>query len=415
MTRIIASILRMAWAGSPRHITLGIAAEVFVYTGILIPIICNLYWTVRFVRAQHPSFGWSRLFSLWLPLWLVVCGIATFCLLVGIPAQFYVVDPNYQRAARQLQLFGAALFAASTILPIPILSISAVAKTHPSLTERPTDHFGQSTLTHKFVLIMISSILLSFGAVFRAATSLIDPPSIETPTLWYFSRASFYIFNFALDFLLITFWLIVRPDEHLLIPDHVSGPMSYGVGFLFPKDRPSSLPHPSRVGSWGGTLRNYMTDDECLPKTPISRLQTADSESLTRPAMVFKGPIFAPRSRGNSFWNSSVTATLTPSRYADSAYDTGATASRGNTSGGETEDMRDFPLAMNTVDLRRATAAALRAAAAGGHRHAGEVSSLSGGRVGPARWQERFNEVDGRSVTSEYSCRTNLAAYTPRI
>ncbi|KJX95918.1 hypothetical protein TI39_contig879g00001, partial [Zymoseptoria brevis] len=238
ITRIIATILRMAWAGSRDHISLAIAAEIFIYAGSAILIITNLFWTVRFVRAQHPIFGWSKSFSFWLPLWLVICSIALLCLMVSIPAEAYLLDPHAQKAARQLQLFGATLFAVSALLPIPMLTISTVAKTHPSLKDQPSDHFGQSTLSHKLIIILTTSILLSIGAVFRAATILINPPSPSTSTPWYLTRAPFYLFAFSLDFILATLFLLLRVDKHFLIPNAAHGPMSYGVAFLFPPPPP---------------------------------------------------------------------------------------------------------------------------------------------------------------------------------
>ncbi|SMR58284.1 unnamed protein product [Zymoseptoria tritici ST99CH_1E4] len=418
ITRIIATILRMAWAGSPDRITLAIATEIFIYAGSAILIITNLFWTVRFVRAQHPHFGWSKSFSSWLPLWLVICSIALLCLMVSIPAEAYLLDPHAQKAARQLQLFGAAIFAVSGLLPILILTISAVAKTHPSLKDLPSDHFGQSTLTHKLLLILTTSILLSIGAVFRAATIFIDPPSTSTSTPWYLTRAPFYIFNFTLDFLLTTLFLLLRVDKHLLIPNAAHGPMSYGVAFLFPP-RPSheshystsTLPPPSPASTWRGSLRNYMTDSNTSHpshlRAPISRLQTPEFDVPRHPEMIHKKSksAFVPRrfSRGTSFSNSSVTAIAPPSRRKDSAYDAGGGGSRGITP--DVEDMRNFPLAIKSVDLKRATAGALKQAAGRG--------GIRAGLQPPARWQERFAEE--RRPRSEYSCRTNLQVYTPRV
>ncbi|KJX92891.1 hypothetical protein TI39_contig5582g00001 [Zymoseptoria brevis] len=154
-----------------------------------------------------------------------------------------------------------------------------------------------------------------------------------------------------------------------------------------------------------------MTDsDTSLPahlKGPISRLQAPHSDVSRHPEMVLKNSKsdFIPRrlSRGTSFWNSSATATAPPSQRVDSAYDAGGGGSRAIKP--DVEDMRNFPLAINSVDLQRATTAALRQVAG--------LGGLGVGHQAPAKWQTRFG--DERRPGWEYSCRKNLQAYTPRV
>lgn len=437
VTRIIATSLRMAWAVSPGNTSLASAAQIFVYAGIVILIVTNLFFAQRFVRAQHPRVGWKKTFSLPIGIWALVCCIAVFLLIVSVIVQTYLRDPFSQQSAQEIQLFSNIIFTITALLPIPIVGISAIAKSYPTLKPKPIDNFGKGSLNRKMVIIFSSATILSIGAIYRASITYVNPVPLDAPVPWYFSRASFYIFNFSLDFLLITLWLIVRIDAQFIIPDGANGPMTYGNGFHFaarstsgrrsPIDRASTIPTPSltRAGSWG-TLRNYMTTtgDEPRLKTPVSRLKTP----ISRPEMIYKTPesgttyrpqhqtpisadrYFRTCSRGTSFWNSSVTAASLSNTVAgrtDSAYE----ASSDNH---QTEDIRKFPIAINSIDLRRATAAALRAAAA-------EQEAAIYART--AQWSDlnSANRFDVRSLSC-YSVRSDLrpgstttAAFSPRL
>lgn len=426
ITRIIATSLRMGWAVNPSNISLASAAQIFVYAGVVILILTNLFFAQRFVRAQHPRFGWRKSFSLSIGIWALICCIAVFLLIVSVIVTASLQDAFSQQAAQELQLFTNIVFTITALLPIPIVGISAIAKSHPTLKPKPVDNFGKGSLNRKMVIIFSTATMLSIGAIYRASITLVSPVSLEAPVPWYFSRASFYVFNFTLEFVLITLWLVVRIDAQFIIPDGANGPMTYGNGFHFarkspsgrrtPIDRASTIPTPSltRAGSWG-TLRNYMTDEGRL-KTPDSRLKTP----IGRPEMIYKTPesgttyknqspisadrYFRTRSRGNSFWNSSVTAASLNNTVhrTDSAYDVSE----------QTEDIRKFPIAINSIDLRRATAAALRAAAA-------EQEAAIYART--AQWSDMNNRFDVRSLSC-YSVRSDLrpgstttAAFSPRL
>src|SRR5215469_3990550 len=64
MARIVTCIMRIASVAKPSNINLAIAALVFNNAGVIILYIVNLIFAQRLIRAQHPSFGWTRPFSL---------------------------------------------------------------------------------------------------------------------------------------------------------------------------------------------------------------------------------------------------------------------------------------------------------------------------------------------------------------
>lgn len=450
----------MGWAVNPNSVSLASSTQIFVYAGVVILLLTNLFFAQRLVRAQHPKFGWRKSFSLPIGLWALLCCIAVFLLIVGIVVQAYLHDAFSQQSAQDIQLFCNIIFTITAILPIPIVGISSIAKSHPTLKPKPIDNFGKGSLNRKMVIIFFSATILSIGAIYRASITLMDPVPAGENIPWYFTHASFYLFNFTLEFLLITLWLVVRIDAQFIIPDGANGPMTYGNGFHFarrsrghrtPIDRASTIPTPSltRAGSWG-SLRNYMTDEGRLKtadsrlKTPVSRLQTP----ISRPEMIHNTTnrtptshkptissdrYFRTRSRGNSFWNSSVTAAslshTAPSiiHRTDSAYEEPPAPPLNPTAYDQMEDIRKFPIAITDIDLRRATAAALRAAAAE------QEAAIYSART--AQWsrrqqmaslnqqtsQQRDQSFDVRSLSC-YSVRSDLrpgstttAAFSPRL
>ncbi|CZT24984.1 uncharacterized protein RCC_10713 [Ramularia collo-cygni] len=457
ITRIIAASLRMGWAVSPSSISLACSMHTFVSAGIIILILTNLFFAQRLVRAQHPRFGWKKPFSFFIGLWVLLCCVAVFLMIVSFVVQAYLPDPFSQHSARRMQLFSNVIFAMTAILPIPIAGVSTIAKSHPTLKAMPIDNFGRGSLNRKMVIIFSSATILSIGAI----------------------GTSFYLFDFTLDFSLVILWLVVRIDAQFIIPDGSDGPMTYGNGFHFarrsrgarsPIERCSTLPTRSftRDQSWG-TLRKYMVEEEKFKglegrvRTPVSRLQTpisrpemihtpshsnsnvnlnAHHQTPTSSAAQHRPTISADRyfrtpSRGNSFWKSTSTAAsntaTTASHHHHHHHHNNNNTNNSSTNtihrvdstcpttihertDSNTEDIRKFPIAITDIDLRRATAAALRAAAA-------EQEAAIYART--AEWSDLTSRVhaqfDVRSLSC-YSVRSDLrpgstttAAFSPRL
>ncbi|KAK4618167.1 hypothetical protein CLAFUW4_12343 [Fulvia fulva] len=287
ITRILATSLRIGWAYRPRNVSLAMAAQIFVYAGVPILFVTNLFFAQRIVRAQHPNFGWSRLFSIWLPLTIGLMVVTIFGLITVVVLQFYLPDQTTQDWTRDFQLYGAVMFAFFAVLPIPIVVASWIARQVPSVRKSKTDNFGKGSTTSKIIIVIISAIPLALGAWYRAATSLIAPVGLQEQTPWYFSKACFYIFNFTMEIIVILFWLLIRIDQRFIVPNGADRPMSYAGGFVFAGEYPNKssdhlnnpngsvykhrastrtslastiIPPPalSRAGSWG-SLEEYMT------------------------------------------------------------------------------------------------------------------------------------------------------------
>ncbi|KAI5362951.1 hypothetical protein Slin15195_G103320 [Septoria linicola] len=287
--RIIATSLRIGWAYSPDNISLAAAAQLFIPIGVIILIVSNLYWSQRILRAQHPNFGW-RLFPTYVIPAVVLLSILTILLLIiSTCIGFHLTTSRAQQVAEGAQQYGVLLFAILAVIPIPILLTSALAKTHPDVKDRSEDNFGRHSVMMKIIVCLVTATLLSTGALFRATISFAPQVSVDQPGPWYFSKACFYIFNFALEILVVIFWMVVRIDKLFIVPDGAWGPQSYAGGFVFAgepgnekstmtiynRDRgmvytPQSIdvysarsstippPSPARPESWGSATRRYM-------------------------------------------------------------------------------------------------------------------------------------------------------------
>ena len=216
----------------------------FVYAGIILLFIGNMFFSQRIVRAQHPHFGWSKPFSAMLPVFLVIIIGSILALIVVAILQFYTLNVSTLSACRNVQRYGETLYMIVAFLPLPILTVSSIIRWKLRKT-KSMDKFGAGSMRAKIAIVMISAFFLTLGATFRAATQLTPPvPLVIPPTSpqghptpapqpWWLSKACFYIFNFTIEISIVIFWLIARIDKRFIVPDGAKGPFSYGGGFTF--------------------------------------------------------------------------------------------------------------------------------------------------------------------------------------
>lgn len=215
---------------------------VFVYAGIPILFIINLLFTQRIVRAQHPTFGWSKPATIAFPVSFITTGGTVVCLIVASVVGVELHDNYSKHAARKIQEYGSTMLAIIAVLPLIVVSISSLARQLPRIRmTKTTDKFGQGSMRVKVVIVLISSALLSLGAWFRDGTALHKPtpvvlstsPLRYAPEPWYLSKTCFYVFNFTIEIMVCIFWLVIRVDRRFYIPDRARGPFSYAGGFVF--------------------------------------------------------------------------------------------------------------------------------------------------------------------------------------
>ena len=295
-TRIMATTLRIVWACYPTSVQVGMAAMIFVYAGIILLFIANLFFSQRVVRAQHPHFGWTKPASVVLPILFVIIVGTILTLIATVILEFYSLKPSVHAAVRDIQLYAETLYAIVAFMPIPIVLASTLARQHPKIKNTQTvDKFGAGRMKTKIIIILVSSFFLTLGASFRAATVWITPfpifNSAGYPNLppWYYSKACFYLFNFTIEWCVTISWLFLRIDKRFIIPNGAKGPFSYGGGFTFAGEPGNEKPNlgqrdsmrhimgssqasginSSRV-SWGGS-RNSMARESRVSWGGISR------------------------------------------------------------------------------------------------------------------------------------------------
>nr|POE46745.1 short-chain dehydrogenase/reductase trope [Quercus suber] len=272
-TRIMANIFRITWACYPRNVSLGIVATLFVYAGIVLLFIGNLFFAQRIVRSQHPHVGWSTPFSLALPALMVIIICTVLALIVGVIYSFFTLNHSVLHHVRNLQLYALTLFTIVTIIPVPTVLLSAAGRRLPGAGS--VDKFGEGRMRTKIFIVVLSGLLLTLGAAYRAATSYLPPTPTQGTQPWYFSKASFFVFDFAIEAFIVVFWLLIRIDKRFYIPDGAKGPFSYGDGYTFAGERGNEKKALGNRDSMRDLVGSSSTTN--VHRTPSSRWSYADS------------------------------------------------------------------------------------------------------------------------------------------
>jgi len=263
-SRIVTFSLRMAWATHLGNVRLAIASNIFVYAGVVMLFAINMVFTQRILRAQHPIVGWSKPASLFFPAifaWIV----ATIIILItAIVQSSYTLSPNLHRIDRDMQLYGQTAFAVIAFLPTLIVPVAAVAGLLPAVkAERAAndghiDRFGAGSMRAKITIVLLSSVIMTLGAAFRAGINWLPPVAVGAPEPWYFSKACFYIFNFVIELTVVYSWLFVRIDQRFHVPNKANGRYDY----------PAYL--ASRAPQFQKDLEMAQTDSESEDMPPMA-------------------------------------------------------------------------------------------------------------------------------------------------
>ncbi|KAF2661175.1 hypothetical protein K491DRAFT_674154 [Lophiostoma macrostomum CBS 122681] len=228
--RLITMSVRIAWACYPRNISLGIAAQVFVYAGTIILFFTDWFFLQRIIRAQHPRWGWSQPYRIFHRAGLICLILSLLMIIVTSIQPYFTQSTTIRRIDRDLQLAGQTYFAAFCFAPIPILLISL------ALPRKGTEKFGAGRLRNAIVILLVAATILSVGAIFRCVIQWLPPVSLRNAqgqsnaTPWYFSKACFYVFNFAIEIFVVIFFAVTRVDLRFHIADGAKGPGAYKAG-----------------------------------------------------------------------------------------------------------------------------------------------------------------------------------------
>ncbi|KAJ3546377.1 hypothetical protein NM208_g2020 [Fusarium decemcellulare] len=252
MARMMANILRIAWAAHNDNARLVIAASIFANAGVLLLFVTNLILLQRIVRAYHPIIGWSKALG-WVFRFLYSAVVACLIMVViSVVYSYYTIDPHTQSQLRTIRLTAAVFLAILSFLPIPSV-ITCLLLPRSS----PIDHFGQGSMRAKLILLVFTATLLSLGACFRAGGAFIQRP-INNPG-WFNSKAAYYCFNYVIELIVVGTYAFSRFDRRFHIPNGSCAPGHYSSG------------GPS------GTVEKTSADEETLPGDAVAPLGKQES------------------------------------------------------------------------------------------------------------------------------------------
>ena len=221
MARTVTCILRIAWSTRPTKVPLAIAAMIFVAAGVVLLFIVNLIFAQRILRASHPHFGWHKALHNAFMFFYASIVVSLIMLITCTTQSFYTLNGNTRRIDRDVQLYGQTYFTIMAFTPVPMVIIGLLVP-----RTNPVDKFGVGRYRTKLYILLFASTLLTLGAAFRAGTNYMTPRPRNKPA-WYQSKACFYIFNFAIEIVVIYLYAILRVDMRFWVPDGARGPGAY--------------------------------------------------------------------------------------------------------------------------------------------------------------------------------------------
>jgi len=225
MSRVATMALRIAWATHPTNVNLAIAASVFVTAGVVLLFIVNILFAQRIVRACHPNAGWSKTLHYGFVVLYVLIVLNLLMIVATVIYSDFTLNPNIKRSIRDIVLYVQTFYTIIAFLPIPMV-IGGILIPRKTRLEK----FGHGRFRTKVAFLLGTSFLLCLGASFRAGTNFAggDRPISDHPA--YFSKACFYIFNFAIEIIVILCYVIIRVDKRFYVPDHSKMAGDYSRG-----------------------------------------------------------------------------------------------------------------------------------------------------------------------------------------
>lgn len=239
--------LRIAWSFYPRHTSLAIAANIFVYAGTIILYGLDWFFVQRIIRAQHTHFGWSTGYRVFHRTGLVLLIFFLMMLIVSQIWQFFTLDPDKLSAFHDLFMAAQTYFTVFTVAPAFMVMLSLL------VPRVEVEKFGAGRMRNNITILLLAVFILSIGQGFRCILTFIPPTPLQSiqrgrqPVPFYLSKAFFYCFNFVTEILVITMFAIVRIDLRFHIPNGArkTGDYSNSHFYLGKNDTERDLPtHP---------------------------------------------------------------------------------------------------------------------------------------------------------------------------
>lgn len=264
LMRVITFALRLATVYNSRNISLNIAAAVFVAVGTVILYVVNFFFAQRLMRARHGHIGWHPSFRFLLPVIpIVLTALCIIMVVVSVIQSFFTLNERTRKIDRHIQQGALTWFTVVAFLPIPIIALVLFLP-----RKSPIDKFGAGRHRTKVAVLAAASVLLTLGAAFRCGINFLTPVPLGRPSPWYYSKACFYVFDFALEYAVVLAYLVVRVDKRFHVPNGAHGRGAYAAG------RAGMVDEKSAVATNG----NHAGDADPEAGT---RLRTSDGAAAT--------------------------------------------------------------------------------------------------------------------------------------
>jgi hypothetical protein len=211
--------LRIAWACYPKNISLGIAANVFVYVGTIILFMIDWFFVQRIIRAQHQHIGWSTPYRIF---HRGALGLLIGCLIMIILSniwQSFTTSAMKLHVFRVVSLTGQTYFTVFCFAPAVLLLISAL------IPRREVEKFGAGRLRVNITILLIAVAVLLTGQLFRCViawipqTPFVNAAGEPISQPWYLHKACFYVFNFLTEIVVVIIFALVRVDLRFHVPN----------------------------------------------------------------------------------------------------------------------------------------------------------------------------------------------------
>jgi hypothetical protein len=219
--RVGTLVLRIAWATRQTNIRLAIAAQIFVNAGILIIYIINLVLAQRILRAKHPRIGWNPILRTMYKILYATIGIALAAVIAAVVITVYTLNLHTKSVCRDIQLAALTYLLIFTCLPLFHVVLAAVQS---KSDEEET--FGEGSMRSKSIIVTLSSCLCVIIAGFKTGANWSPVRPITDPD-WYDSKASFYIFDFTMEILILCVLTFSRIDKRFFVPNGCKRPGDY--------------------------------------------------------------------------------------------------------------------------------------------------------------------------------------------
>jgi hypothetical protein len=143
----------------------------------------------------------------------VLIGGALIMVITAIVVSFYTLNSETKTRCRDVELAALTYLLVFTCLPnIQILTAILLPKS------RQEDKFGQGSSRSQVLIVFTSGCLCVLIAGFKAGVNW-SPPRPATDAPWYDSKACLFIFNFALEILILCLLTFTRIDKRFWIPN----------------------------------------------------------------------------------------------------------------------------------------------------------------------------------------------------